>query len=79
MTKGIKNCSTCKYWEPVSCVCCNGASFRRADFTLRSDGCAFWEKHQCRCGGTLEEREYNGKLYYHCYSCHSEFFQGGEK
>jgi len=38
--------------------------------------CPDWKPIRCRCGGALSTtREYKGRKYRHCYSCHAEFFE----
>lgn len=70
----LRKCKTCKWWEPFSGACTNGDSKFRADFMDRDEACECWvrNRHE-RCGGTLEAREYHGRIYYYCYSCHFDF------
>ena len=68
------SCKTCKTWEPFQGVCFNGDSEHCSDFTSRDDSCEHWQRHKCSCcAGCLEAREYHGRFYHHCYSCHFEF------
>ena len=70
----MKTCKTCKWWEPWFGTCTNGDSPFRGNINGPGITCEAWERHFCKgCGGTLEARSYNGKVYYYCYSCHFEF------
>ena len=49
--------------------------------TMLCDACKLNDRQKqntvCKyCGGALAEREYKGKTYYYCYSCHMEFERG---
>ena len=68
------SCKTCAYWEPFNAVCFNGDSEFRADFTDRDDNCDCWRAHRCeKCGGVLEVREQDGKIWHTCLNCLVEF------
>ena len=74
MMNDWKSCDNCKsFVDPLWCACVRCKDNEgHIDFSM-------WEPIRCRCGGALSEiREHNGKRYRHCYSCHFEFFIGGE-
>lgn len=68
------SCKTCNHWEPFNAVCLNGNSEHRADFTERDNRCDCWRPLLCvACGGVLEARELDGKIWYACLKCSAEF------
>lgn len=59
------NTVICDYWKPIPCKRCGGALSEQRIYNY--DG-----------GAIKELAKYDGRVYRHCYACHSEFFIGGE-
>lgn len=74
-------CKTCHWYDPLERKCLDQFNIY-PDFELGlNNSCAFWLRHVCTCGGTLETRYHGNEILQHCFSCNLEFYfpKEGEK
>ena len=74
-----------KTYREKGVKCCHGDKV----YCTSNDAYRWWVPMKCRCGGILSEKrtyhykggpikelsKYDGRVYRHCYACHSEFFE----